>query len=244
MPQPPGGGGSAAVVTLIQQQVSYPPRAVRDHAEGRVFVSFTVAPTGLIEDVDVVKGFRPDCDSAVVAAVKRLPRFEPGRQTGRAVPVRFTAPVTFRLQAASAALPDSVLRVYTYVQYMPKYKGEEGTKKLTEDLQREFKKASAAGGCTPPAGPVVVTFTVGPSGVIYGVKSVNNLVLSSASPAPPADAKGGNSAQSRLLPLPDACEAALVAAARQLPRLTPGSQSGRAVAVSYTIKLLGPGQAK
>lgn len=103
MPQLPGGGGGVAIVTLIQQHVSYPRHAELARAEGRVFVSFTVAPSGLVEDVAVVKRFRPDCDSAVVEAVKQLPRFEPGRQVGRAVPVRFTMPVTFQLQAASPA---------------------------------------------------------------------------------------------------------------------------------------------
>ena len=83
MPQLPGGGGQAAVVVAIQQHVSYPPRAMRAHAEGRVFVGFTVAASGLVEDVGLVKGFRPDCDSTVVAAVKQLPRFRPGMQAGQ-----------------------------------------------------------------------------------------------------------------------------------------------------------------
>ncbi|MBF9238420.1 energy transducer TonB [Hymenobacter sp. BT683] len=98
MPQLPAGGGSAAIVTAIQQRVVYPPQALRAHVEGRVFVSFTVAASGLVENVAVVKGIQPSCDSAVVKAVQQLPRFTPGRQAGRAVAVQFTVPVVFRLE--------------------------------------------------------------------------------------------------------------------------------------------------
>ena len=98
MPQLPGGGGQAAIVTAIQQHVVYPPQALRARVEGRVFVNFTVAATGLVENVAVVKGIQPACDSVVMRAVQQLPRFTPGRQAGRAVAVQFTVPVTFRLQ--------------------------------------------------------------------------------------------------------------------------------------------------
>jgi len=243
MPQPPGGGGNVAIVRLIQQQVVYPRRAMLAHAEGRVFVSFTVAPTGLIEDVGITKGFRSDCDSVVLQAVKQLPRFEPGKQVGRPVPVRFTVPVTFRLQAPQpvaqepASFPDSTQRVYTYIEHMPLYRGQEGTKKLTSDLLREFRAASAAGGCAVPAFPVFVALTIGPSGVIYDVKVINNL------PATATKVEVGNGTVAVATPkrtlqeLPPACEAALVGAARKLPRLTPGTQNGRRVAVSYTLHL-------
>ena len=243
MPQPPGGGGGVAIVTLIQQHVAYPRRAMLAHAEGRVFVSFTIEPSGLVEDVAVVKGFRPDCDSAVVQAVKQLPRFEPGRQVGKPVPVSFTVPVTFRLQAptsAAASVPDSVQRVYTYVQYMPKYRGEEGTKKLTKDLLHLFRAASTAGGCSMPDFPVFISFTVGPSGVIYDVQCLNNrgnqvskVDIGTETPMI-INIKGG------LQALPAPCEVALMAAVHQLPRLTPGAQGERKVAVNYTLKIIGP----
>lgn len=241
MPQLPGGGGSAAIVTLIQQHVTYPPRAERAHAEGRVFVSFTVPPSGLVEDVAVVKGFRPDCDSAVVRAVQQLPRFEPGRQAGRPVPVRFTVPVTFRLQGPAAgltaALPDSVMRVYTYIEHMPVYPGGGGLKAFSADLFREFQTASAAVGCAMPTFPVFVMFIVGPSGFIYNVKSTNNMPPDRPNNAA-ASSKTGAQPTTRLQELPAACEAALATAARKLPRFKPGSQNGRFVAVTFTVKLM------
>lgn len=238
MPQPPGGGGAAAVVALIQQRITYPARAERAQAEGRVFVSFTVATSGLVQDAAIVKGFRFDCDSAVLQAVQQLPRFEPGTQAGKTVPVRFTAPITFRLQAPAApvVLPDDSLRVYTYVQYMPEYRGEIGVKRLTEDLIRNFKAACKAAGCAVPGFPVVADIRIGPSGVVQDVVSVNNMPAGTL--AEVGAGKQVGASPTSLPRLSPACEAALLAAGRLLPRLTPGSMNGRRVTVGYTLRLV------
>jgi protein TonB len=99
MPQLPGGGGQAAIVNAIHQRIVCSPEVLRDQVHGRVFVMFTIAPTGLVQGVTVRKGLRADCDSAVVQAVRQLPRFEPGIQAGKPVAVSLTVPVTFAIQA-------------------------------------------------------------------------------------------------------------------------------------------------
>ncbi|OGX81883.1 hypothetical protein BEN49_14805 [Hymenobacter coccineus] len=70
---------------------------------GQVFVGFTVAADGMIKDIAIVRGFRDDCDLAVVRAVQQLPQFSPGRQLGRGVPVRFTMSIRFQPPAAPPA---------------------------------------------------------------------------------------------------------------------------------------------
>jgi hypothetical protein len=76
---------------------------------------------------------------------------------------------------------------------------------------------------------------VGPSGTIYDVKSLRNQSAYAAAKQP--DASNGSSP-----PLPAACDEVLAAAARKLPRLTPGTQNGRRVAVSYVFLLNSSGQ--
>ena len=120
---------------------------------------------------------------------------------------------------------------------MPRYPGGGGLSALTADLRREFRAASSAAGCAAPPFLVVVTLTVGPSGVVYDAKSVNNLPLITKAQA--ATGMQGVVATTRSLqPLPATCEMALVAAAHQLPRFRPGTQNGRRVAVSFTLKLV------
>ena len=98
MPELPGGGGQLAIVTAIQKAVKYPGLALRNGVEGKVFVSFTVNPTGDIVDVKIVKGLGSGLDEETMRAIKTLPRFIPGKQNGREVSVSFTVPVTYRIQ--------------------------------------------------------------------------------------------------------------------------------------------------
>lgn len=95
MPALPTGGGMAAIVQQIQQHITYPggPRQ-----EGRVLVSFVVQADGSVGDTKVLKSLGAAYDEAVVAAIKKLPRFVPGRQHGQAVAVSFTVPVMFKSQ--------------------------------------------------------------------------------------------------------------------------------------------------
>ena len=102
MPQLPGGGGNASIVGAIQRNLVYPLEALKRRVTGRVFVSFTVGETGLVRDIQVVKGIGGGCDESVLAAVQQLPQFAPGRQAGIPVPVRFTVPVTFQIGAPAA----------------------------------------------------------------------------------------------------------------------------------------------
>jgi TonB family protein len=102
MPELAGGGGRQAIGRAIQHRIAYPPRALRAGARGRVFVSFVVAPSGRVREVAVVKSFRPDCDSAVVAAVQQLPCFK--ARLARYGPVRYVAPITFDIAGTQPRL--------------------------------------------------------------------------------------------------------------------------------------------
>lgn len=95
MPQLPGGGGQRAIVDAVLSKLAYPKLEKSAQMEGRVFVKFTVDATGHPQDIEVVKGLAPAYDAAVLAAVRQLPTFEPGRQDGKAVSVSFTLPVLF-----------------------------------------------------------------------------------------------------------------------------------------------------
>ncbi len=89
------GGGNQGIITAIQRRLIYPPQALRAGAEGRVFISFTVTPTGRVQRITVLKAFRQDCALAAVAAVRQLPLFKPRREEWGAV--GFTVPITFKL---------------------------------------------------------------------------------------------------------------------------------------------------
>jgi TonB family protein len=97
MPQLPEGGGLLEIVQVVQNKISYLKAAPGEVVpSGKVLASFVVDADGTVQRVKIVKGLSPSFDTAVLAAVQQLPRFEPGKQDGQPVAVAYTIPVEFR----------------------------------------------------------------------------------------------------------------------------------------------------
>ncbi|MGI4870310.1 MAG: TonB family protein [Janthinobacterium lividum] len=107
---PEGTGNMGAIVTAIQQRVRYPASALRQRLQGTIKVAFTVNAAGGVQDARIVEGVDEtkfqgaalsavrDLEATVVQAVQHLKQFQPGQQDGEKVAVRFTAPITFKIQ--------------------------------------------------------------------------------------------------------------------------------------------------
>lgn len=91
-------GGTAALMRYLRSHLRYPSAALAAQAEGRVFVSFVVQADGTIADISVPKGLGYGLDEEAQRVVRQMPAWMPGRQSNHAVAVRFTLPVTFRIQ--------------------------------------------------------------------------------------------------------------------------------------------------
>ncbi|HET9571420.1 MAG TPA: TonB family protein [Bacteroidales bacterium] len=96
MPQYPGG--DEELLRFIRDNLKYPAVAAEVGIEGRVTIRFVVSRTGDVTDVTVIRGLDPSCDKEAVRVVKMMPRWIPGRQNGRNVPVYYTLPVVYKLQ--------------------------------------------------------------------------------------------------------------------------------------------------
>ena len=98
-PEPPKEE-EAKVFDVVEQMPSFPggPVAEENGIQGRVIVTFVVEKDGSITDVRVVKSVDPSLDKEAQRVVKSMPRWIPGKQNGSAVRVKYTVPVTFRLQ--------------------------------------------------------------------------------------------------------------------------------------------------
>ena len=57
-----------------------------------------VSATGDVKDVKVMRSLDPYCDKEAIRVIQSLPKWIPGRQNGRNVPVYYTVPITFKLQ--------------------------------------------------------------------------------------------------------------------------------------------------
>ena len=66
--------------------------------QGRVIATFVVERDGSISDVKVIKSVDPSLDKEAIRVLKSMPKWIPGKQNGSAVRVKYTVPVTFKLQ--------------------------------------------------------------------------------------------------------------------------------------------------
>lgn len=96
MPQFPGG--DQALFEYLSKHIKYPVIAEENGVQGRVIVTFVVERDGSITDVKVVKSVDPSLDKEAQRVVRSMPRWIPGKQNGSAVRVKYTVPVTFKLQ--------------------------------------------------------------------------------------------------------------------------------------------------
>ena len=91
-------GGPSALMQYLNSNIKYPVVAEENGVQGRVVCTFVVEKDGSITDVRVVKSVDPSLDKEAVRVVKGMPKWIPGKQNGSAVRVKYTVPVTFRLQ--------------------------------------------------------------------------------------------------------------------------------------------------
>lgn len=83
----------------LASNLRYPDSARLNNVEGRSAVEFIVTEEGAITEARVVRtSGNPYLDDEALRAIRSMPAWKPGKQQGKAVPVIFTLPVTFRLE--------------------------------------------------------------------------------------------------------------------------------------------------
>ena len=91
-------GGQAALMKWLSQNIRYPEAAQQNDIQGRVIVKFVVEKDGSISQVTVARGVDKDLDREALRVVKKMPKWQPGKNNGVAVRSYFNLPVTFKLQ--------------------------------------------------------------------------------------------------------------------------------------------------
>ena len=84
--------------TWIYNNIRYPETAKEKKLEGKVYVRFVIEKDGAVSNVKIIRGVSPELDNEAKTVIASMPKWEPGMQKGQAVPVKYTLPITFRLQ--------------------------------------------------------------------------------------------------------------------------------------------------
>lgn len=213
MPRFPGGDDE--LVKFLARNAKYPVKAIENKVQGAVVASFIINKDGSINDVRVVRSVDPLLDNEAIRVIKSMPAWTPGKIKGVAVAVRYTVPVTFKMQGKTTAAKETAQepaaeggseQVFTVVEDMPQFPG--GNKALTKYLTESvrYPKIAYDHGIQ---GRVVCSFIINTDG------TVSDIVI----------ARGVDPSLDR--------EAVRVIS--ESPNWTPGKQRGREVRVKYTL---------
>lgn len=96
MPKFPGG--DAELMKFIAENVKYPQESQDKGEQGRVICSFVVTKDGTLTNYKIIRGISPALDQEAVRVLQMMPRWTPGTQRGEPVAVKYTVPITFKLQ--------------------------------------------------------------------------------------------------------------------------------------------------
>ena len=116
-------GGQAALMQYLAQNIRYPKISAENGVQGRVIVQFVIEKDGSLSNFKIVKDAKPVSDGITVNAqgttaegndipkeaygalniealrvLRGMPNWTPAKQRGQVVRMRYTLPVTFRLE--------------------------------------------------------------------------------------------------------------------------------------------------
>ena len=98
MPQFPGG--APALLEFLSKNIRYPKEAFESNVQGRVLATFVIEKDGSISETKVVKAVDPMLDEEAIRVLNSMPNWTPGKQSGKAVRVKYTVPINFRLDGS------------------------------------------------------------------------------------------------------------------------------------------------
>ena len=99
--QPEFPGGTAELLKFLRKNIKYPAECKDSSIQGRVIVTFIINKDGYICEPEVVKSVHPLLDAEALRVIGLMPAWTPGRQQGKPVRVKYSVPITFRLDGSS-----------------------------------------------------------------------------------------------------------------------------------------------
>jgi TonB family protein len=94
-------GGMKECLNFLALNLKYPAKAQEAGKQGRVIVQFVVRKDGSLSDFHILHSVDPRLDAEAIRVIGTMPKWKPGMQGGQAVDVKYTLPVTFKLESSN-----------------------------------------------------------------------------------------------------------------------------------------------
>ena len=204
MPEFPGG--QVEMHKYVQQNIVYPEIARQKGISGTVAMRFVVKADGQVDNVEVLRSVGGGCDEEAVRVVRSMPRWSPGVQNKRAVPVYFTIPIRFNLATPAEPQHTEAIEPLLVAEKMPEFPG--GQAEMHKYIQQNlvYPEIARQKGIS---GTVAARFVVSKTGQVEQIEVLRGI--------------GGG------------CDQEAIRVIRSMPHWTPGKQTGKAVAVYFTL---------
>lgn len=90
-------GGMTAIMKELSEYIVYPEECKAEKIEGPVTLTFTVTKEGTIDGIRVVRSTHPLLEAEAIRVVKKLTKWIPAQDNGKAIDAEYSLPIVFRL---------------------------------------------------------------------------------------------------------------------------------------------------
>jgi protein TonB len=90
-------GGERAWINFLQENLTYPKKAVRKKVQGTVVLQFIVDRDGTVSDIEAISG-PEELQQGAIDVLKKTPNWIPATQGGRKVKSYKKQPIVFRIE--------------------------------------------------------------------------------------------------------------------------------------------------
>lgn len=106
--QPEFPGGMGKFYDYLAKSCRYPEEAIKNHVQGKVFLSFIVEMDGQLSNIKVERSLGSGTDEEAVRMMTNSPKWSPGYSGDQPVRVKYNIPVNFTLKDDKAEAPKSI----------------------------------------------------------------------------------------------------------------------------------------
>ncbi len=233
------------MLEFVYSNLKYPAKARDARVEGMCVVQFVIEKDGSVKEAKIVRDIGDGCGIETLKVVNKFPTWIPGKQKGKAVRVRYTLPVKFKLEGNTKE--NEVAKIVAAGKSNQKSKTENlviGEKtELKEDIFKIVQEMPRFFGCEDMIGTAKEKEECAKSKMLEYIytgikypKEARTKGIDGMSVIRMVIEKDGSVTNVSTLRDPGAgtgAEAARIV--REMPKWVPGKQNGKAVRVQYTL---------
>jgi len=91
--EPEFPGGEYAMYKFMNDRLVIEPGDLGEHRQTKIYIGFTIAENGELEDIKILRGINEKIDSSVVQMFEEMPTWTPAYLNGKPVRHSYTMPI-------------------------------------------------------------------------------------------------------------------------------------------------------